>query len=109
MSQMENVYLVPRIDYPYTLMTASGEESFSTETLVSENWKISSFRRGSISIFSDYSLEQQEEGGFVAFSREYPEAVGQGETEEEAISDLQEAIQLLKDVLEENKVLQGKR
>lgn len=50
----------------------------------------------------DVSLEPQEEGGFVAFSKEYAGAVGQGETVEEAIKDLQEAIQLLKEVLEED-------
>ena len=48
-------------------------------------------------------LEPQEEGGFVAFSAKYPGAVGQGETEEEAIKDLEEAVQLLEEVLEENR------
>lgn len=47
-------------------------------------------------------LEPQEEGGFVAFSKEYPGAVGQGETEDEAVKDLMEAVQLLKEVLEED-------
>jgi predicted RNase H-like HicB family nuclease len=51
--------------------------------------------------FADVSLEPQEEGGFVALSSEYPGAVGQGETEEEALKDLQEAISLLREVLEE--------
>jgi predicted RNase H-like HicB family nuclease len=54
-----------------------------------------------LSKLMEIQLEPQEEGGFVAFSREYLGAVGQGETEEEAIKDLQEAIQLLKEVLEE--------
>mgnify|MGYP001061522419 FL=1 len=49
----------------------------------------------------DIYLEPQEEGGFVAFSKEYQGAVGQGETEEKAIRDLQEAIKLLKEVSEE--------
>lgn len=50
-----------------------------------------------------FILEPQEEGGFVAYSKEYSGAIGQGETEEEAISDLKEAISLLKEVLEEDK------
>jgi len=67
---------------------------------VGENIKIST---------PDFYLEPQEEGGFVAFSREFPGAVGQGETEGEAIKDLEEAIQLLKEVLEEDKVLEEER
>lgn len=47
-------------------------------------------------------LEPQEEGGFVAFSKEYPGAVGQGETEDEAVKDLMKAIELLKEVIEED-------
>ena len=54
-------------------------------------------------------LEPQEEGGFVAFSREFAEAVGQGETIEEALKDLEEAVQLLKEVLEEDKALEEER
>jgi predicted RNase H-like HicB family nuclease len=42
-------------------------------------------------------LEPQDEGGFVARSTEYKEATGQGETEVEAIKDLNDAIQTLKD------------
>jgi predicted RNase H-like HicB family nuclease len=49
-----------------------------------------------------YYIEEQEEGGFVAYSEEYSGAVGQGETEEEAIKDLKEAIELLKEVIEED-------
>jgi len=49
-----------------------------------------------------YHIEKQEEGGFVAFSEEYSGAIGQGETEEEAIKDLEGAIQLLKEVIEED-------
>jgi predicted RNase H-like HicB family nuclease len=48
-------------------------------------------------------LEEQEEGGFVAYSNEYPGAVGQGETEEEALKDLEEAIQVLKEYLGQRK------
>jgi predicted RNase H-like HicB family nuclease len=48
-------------------------------------------------------LEEQEEGGFVAYSSEYPGAVGQGETEKEALKDLEEAIQVLKEYLEQKK------
>jgi len=49
------------------------------------------------------SLEPQEEGGFVALCREYPGAVGQGETEDEAVKDLIEAIKVLKEYLEMKK------
>jgi len=45
-------------------------------------------------------LEPQDEGGFVARSAEYEGAVGQGETEEEAIKDLNDAIETLKDFFE---------
>lgn len=48
-----------------------------------------------------FVLDPQEEGGFVAYSNEYSGAVGQGETEEEAIQDLQEAILSLKEFLQE--------
>jgi predicted RNase H-like HicB family nuclease len=54
-------------------------------------------------------LELQEEGGFVAFSKKYPGAVGQGETEEEAIKDLMDAIQLLKEVIEEDRIKGSQR
>jgi predicted RNase H-like HicB family nuclease len=54
-------------------------------------------------IFPDIFLEAQHEGGFVAFSREYQGAAGQGETEEEAVRDLQESIELLKEVLKEER------
>jgi len=47
-------------------------------------------------------LQEQEEGGFVATCREFAGAVGQGETEEEAILDLRQAIELLKEVELEN-------
>jgi predicted RNase H-like HicB family nuclease len=50
-----------------------------------------------------FVLEPQEEGGFVAYSSEYSGAVGQGETEEEAMEDLQEAILSLKEFLQEQK------
>lgn len=48
-------------------------------------------------------LEPQEEGGFVAYSKKYPGAVGQGETEEEALHDLEESVELLKEVLDEDR------
>ncbi len=50
-----------------------------------------------------FVLDPQEEGGFVAYSKEYPGAIGQGETEAEALRDLQEAIELLKEVLEQDR------
>lgn len=46
-------------------------------------------------------LEPQDEGGFVAFSTEHPGAVGQGETIEAAVDDLEQAIELLQEVLDE--------
>lgn len=52
---------------------------------------------------ADFYLEPQEEGGFVAFSKTYPGAVGQGETELEALKDLYESIRLLKEVLDESR------
>lgn len=57
----------------------------------------------------NFYLEPQEEGGFVAFSREFPGAVGQGETVEEAIADIEKAIRLLKEVFDEDKALQEKK
>jgi predicted RNase H-like HicB family nuclease len=48
-------------------------------------------------------VEEQEEGGFVAFSREFVGAIGQGETIEDAIADIEEAIRLLKEVIDEDK------
>lgn len=57
----------------------------------------------------DFYLEPQEEGGFIALSKEYPGAVGQGETVDEALEDLQEATQLLKEVLEEDKASEKNR
>lgn len=52
---------------------------------------------------SDFYLESQEGGGFVALSTEFPGAVGQGETIEEAMADIQSAIGLLKEVFDEDK------
>lgn len=40
-------------------------------------------------------LEPEPEGGFITYSSEYTGAIGQGETEEEAIRDIQEAIAVL--------------
>lgn len=51
----------------------------------------------------DYSIEPQEEGGFVAYSSLYSGAIGQGETREEALDDLKEAIEILKEVQEEDR------
>ena len=44
-----------------------------------------------------FLLEDQTEGGFVVTSFTYPGATGQGETEDEAIKDIQDAIELLKE------------
>jgi len=62
------------------------------------------FRKGKIlESLSDFYLEPQESGGFVAFSREFSGAIGQGETIEEAIADIQSAVMLLKEVINEDK------
>jgi predicted RNase H-like HicB family nuclease len=59
---------------------------------------------------SDFYIETQEEGGFVVYSREFLGAVGQGETVEEAMADIQNAIRLLKEVVDEDKqAFQNKR
>ena len=42
----------------------------------------------------------QEDDGYVAYSKSFPGAVGQGETEEEALKDLEEAIKTLKEAME---------
>jgi len=42
-----------------------------------------------------YQIESQEGGGFVAKCQAYPGTIGRGETEEEAIEDLVEAIKSL--------------
>lgn len=55
---------------------------------------------GSVSAFH---IELQEGGGFVALSDEFPGAIGQGETIKEAMADIQSAISLLKEVLDEDK------
>jgi predicted RNase H-like HicB family nuclease len=44
-------------------------------------------------------LEPQSEGGFVARSIAFEGTIGQGETEEEALRDLNEAIEVLKEFL----------
>lgn len=40
-------------------------------------------------------IEPAEEGGFIAYCPEVPEANGQGETREEVLENLREAIQLV--------------
>jgi predicted RNase H-like HicB family nuclease len=56
-----------------------------------------------------FFLEEQEEGGFVAFSRDFVGAIGQGETAEDAIADIEEAIRLLKEVIDEDKASEDKK
>lgn len=46
-------------------------------------------------------VREEEDGGYVAFCDEYPEAVGQGETVAEAVKDLMEGLVLLREVIEE--------
>lgn len=43
------------------------------------------------------TVEPQAEGGFVAKHEGYPGAIGQGETEQEAILDLLDAVESLKE------------
>jgi len=54
-------------------------------------------------------FEPQEEGGFVVYCKEYSGAVGQGETYDEAINDLAEAISLLREVQAEDRVAETGR
>jgi len=86
-----------------TLLQATQKAIFSISDLADQSLTMEKGVKGNI---PDFHLEPQEEGGFVAFSREFPGAVGQGETIEEAIADLEEAIQLLKEVLEEDRTSQ---
>ena len=46
-------------------------------------------------------LEPQEEGGYTVRCLELPGAISQGETEEEALINIKEAIDLVQDVLSE--------
>jgi predicted RNase H-like HicB family nuclease len=54
-------------------------------------------------------FEPQEEGGFVVYCKEYSGAVGQGETYDEAVKDLAEAISLLREVQAEDRVAETGR
>jgi len=54
-------------------------------------------------------FEPQEEGGFVVYCKEYSGAVGQGETYDEAMKDLAEAISLLREVQAEDRVAETGR
>ena len=56
-----------------------------------------------VKLEDELTLVPQEEGGYVAYSKEYPGAIGQGETEEEALHDLKEATDLLKEALEQDR------
>ena len=47
-------------------------------------------------------LEEQVEGGFIAKCVEIPSAVSQGETREEAIKNVKEAIELTLEVMRED-------
>jgi len=47
-------------------------------------------------------LEEQAEGGFIAKCVEIPSAVSQGETREEAIKNVKEAIELMLEVMRED-------
>ncbi|MFQ6054648.1 MAG: type II toxin-antitoxin system HicB family antitoxin [Methanosarcinales archaeon] len=46
-------------------------------------------------------LEKQEEGGYTAQCLEIPGAISQGETKEEALKNIKEAIELVCEVLRE--------
>jgi predicted RNase H-like HicB family nuclease len=80
--------------------TLSVKFDFTKTTTITSSFTLEDKKQGSI---SDFFLEPQEEGGFVVYSREFLGAVGQGETIEEAIADIQVAIKLLKEVADEDK------
>jgi len=48
------------------------------------------------------TVVEQEEGGFIAYTPQFPKAIGQGETEDEAIADLLGAIETLNEVKNKN-------
>lgn len=82
------------------MWTGAVKFDFAKTTTITDSFTLEEKTQGSV---SDFYLEPQEEGGFVVFSREFPGAVGQGETIEEAITDIQTAIRLLKEVADEDK------
>lgn len=47
-------------------------------------------------------LEKEEEGGYSAQCLELPGAISQGETQEEALSNIKEAIELVLEVINED-------
>ncbi|MDD5474302.1 MAG: type II toxin-antitoxin system HicB family antitoxin [Candidatus Methanoperedens sp.] len=53
-------------------------------------------------------LEKEEEGGYSAQCLELPEAISQGETKEEALKNIKEAIELVLEVLQEEVKALGK-
>lgn len=55
------------------------------------------------------ALEPQPEGGFVAQCIELPGAITQGETEEEALENIQDAIRLILDVRRDEAVQRNAR
>jgi predicted RNase H-like HicB family nuclease len=87
------------------LLTGTLKPDFVGTSLVERSTTIGRDIGNSI---TDFYLEPQEEGGYVAFSREFRGAVGQGETDEEALADLEEAINLLKQVVAEDQIAQKK-
>lgn len=48
-------------------------------------------------LVGEITTEVQEEGGFVAKHSAYPGAIGQGETEQEAVLDLLDSVESIKD------------
>jgi len=53
-------------------------------------------------------LEKEEEGGFSAQCLELPGAISQGETKEEALQNIKEAIELVLEVINEETKALGK-
>jgi predicted RNase H-like HicB family nuclease len=54
-------------------------------------------------------LEPQPEGGYVAYVPTLPGCVSQGETKEEALKNIREAIELYLEVVEEQKLKEAMR
>jgi len=48
-------------------------------------------------------IEEDKEGGYFAISNKYTGAIGQGETPEQALKDLEKAVEVLKEYLEKKK------
>lgn len=98
--------LSPCLSFGDTSLSNTLKNDYTRTDLIDHSLTVGRDIRNSV---PDFYLELQEEGGFVAFSRDYLGAVGQGETVEEAMADLEEAIKLLKEVADEDQASQQKK